>query len=98
MGDFMPSFNDYVNQSGNDSSNASSKNKAMEMLKGWASKYEGMSETDLVKAIVKEAEKNRAEGKLTDADLDSFKSMLMPFLNSSQAKRLEKIIEKLKNQ
>ena len=94
----MPSFNDYVNQNSSDSSNKSSNLKAMEMLKGWASKYEGMSENDLIKAIVKEAEKNRAEGKLSDSDLDSFKSLLMPFLNSSQVKRLEKIIEKLKNQ
>ena len=91
----MPNFSDYVNQN---NSNSSSQAKAMEMLKGWASKYEGMKEEDLIKAIVKEAEKNRAEGKLTDADLDSFKNMLMPFLNSSQSKKLDKIIQKLKKQ
>ncbi len=90
----MPSFNDYNNSKSSSSSNA----KAMEMLKGWASKYEGMSEEDLIKAIIKEAEKNRAEGKLTDSDLDGFKSMLLPFLNPSQAKKLEKIINKLKKQ
>ena len=90
----MPNFSDYVNNN----NNSSSQTKAMEMFKIWASKYEGMKEEDLIKAIVKEAEKNRAEGKLTDADLDSFKSMLTPFLNSSQAKRLDKIIQKLKKQ
>ena len=90
----MPNFSDYVNQNNTNSSQA----KTMEMLKGWASKYEGMKEEDLIKAIVKEAEKNRAEGKLTDADLDSFKNMLMPFLNSSQSKKLDKIIQQLKKQ
>lgn len=92
----MPSFNDYVNS--NNGQNKSSQTKAIEMLKGWASKYEGMSEGDLIKAIVKEAEKNRAEGKLSDQDLESFKSLLMPFLNPYQAKKLDKIIEKLKKQ
>ena len=86
----MPSFNDYVKN------NSDSQIKAMDMLKNWVSKYEGMSEEELIKAIVKEAEKNRAEGKLSDADLDSFKTLLLPLLNSSQAKKLEKIIEKLK--
>jgi len=90
----MPSFNDYVKNDNTTSANSTS--RAMEMLKNWASKYEGMSEEDLIKAIVKEAEKNRAEGKLTDADLDSFKNLLMPLLNSSQAKKLDKIISKLK--
>lgn len=93
----MPSFNDYV-KNNNTNTTTQEENKSLNMLKQWASKYEGMSETELIKSIVKEAEKNRAEGKLTDADLDNFKSLLMPMLNSSQAKKLEKIIEKLKAQ
>ena len=46
----MPNFSDYVNQN---NSNSSSQAKAMEMLKGWASKYEGMKEEDLIKVYLK---------------------------------------------
>jgi len=46
--------------------------------------------------LIAEAEKNRAQGKLTNADLDNFASTIRPMLNSSQAKRLDKILEKLK--
>ena len=92
----MPSFNDYVKNS--NTASKQEENNSLNMLKQWAGKYEGMSESELIKAIVKEAEKNRAEGKLTNADLDGFKNLLLPMLNSSQAKKLDKIIEKLKAQ
>ena len=85
----MPSFSDYNGSSGKN-------NQAFEMLRTIADKYEGVSENELIRIIIAEAEKNRAQGKLTNADLDNFASTIRPMLNSSQAKRLDKILEKLK--
>ncbi|HBK01630.1 MAG TPA: hypothetical protein DDY77_01175 [Clostridiales bacterium] len=59
--------------------------------------YEGKSKPELVAAIVKEAEKARAEGRLSNEELDSFKSMLYPFLDKNGKAELDGIIEKLKN-
>ena len=84
----MASFNDYVKNS--------DKSDSQELLKKLAVKYEGASESEIVSAIIKEAEKNRAQGKLTDSDLDNFKDYLRPMLNDSQAKKLDKIIARLK--
>ncbi len=86
----MPSFSDYKNSSGKE-------NQAFEMLRTIADKYEGVSEGELIRIIIAEAQKNRAQGKLTDADLDNFALTIKPMLNSSQAKRLDKIIRQLKN-
>ena len=58
--------------------------------------YEGKSKPELVAAIVKEAEKARAEGRLNNEELDSFKSMLYPFLDKGGKAELDKIVERLK--
>ena len=85
----MASFNDYVKGDRVDKS-------SLNVLKNFTSRYEGMSEEDMIKQIVQEAEKNRKAGKLTNADLDNFSNMLMPLLNQSQQKKLTKIIARLK--
>ena len=54
------------------------------------------SENELLSEIMKEAEKGRRNGTLTDSDIDRFKSMLEPMLNSSQRAKLNKIVDKIK--
>ena len=85
----MASFNDYVKNEKVDKS-------SLEILKNFTARYEGMSEEEMIKQILQEAEKNRKSGKLTDEELDNFANMLMPLLSSSQQKKLTKIISRLK--
>ena len=70
---------------------------AMNVIKDFAGKYEGASENELILEIMKEAEKGRRNGTLTNADIDRFKNTLSPMLNSQQRQKLEKIVQKLKN-
>lgn len=90
----MASFNDYIEKNGN--GGKSSDLKAMEILKEVSSRYEGASEGEMLKAILKEAESCREKGTLTDADLDAFYNAFSPVLDGVQRRRLEKIIAKLK--
>lgn len=69
---------------------------AYDMLKNFASKYEGASKSDLISAIKKEAEKGRKNGTLSNSDIDNFASLLLPMLNPSQASELKKIVSELK--
>ena len=62
-----------------------------------AAKYEGKSGDELIKAILKEAEKGRKNGTLTDADIDNFAATLSPMLNDKQRKILDGVVKKLKN-
>ena len=87
----MRDFNNYK-PNGNNVNNG-----AYDMLKSFASKYEGASKGDLISAIKKEAEKGRRNGTLSDKDIDNFASMLLPMLNPSQKAELKKIVEELKN-
>ena len=87
----MRDFNSYK-----PNDNSSTSNNYMGLLKNLAEKYEGASETELISAIVKEAEKGRKNGTLTDSDIDNFVKTLYPLLNANQKKRLDAVISKIK--
>lgn len=70
---------------------------AMGSLKSFAKKYEGKSEDEIFSQIMIEAKKGRANGTLTDADIDRFKNMLYPMLNQKQREKLDGVVRKLKN-
>ena len=50
----------------------------------------------MMRLALSEAEKARAEGRLNNEELDSFKSMLYPFLDKGGKAELDKIVERLK--
>lgn len=89
----MRNFKDFNSNSQNNTLNGD----AMNILKNFASKYEGASEQDLISAILKEAEKGKRNGTLKDSDVDNFASMLLPMLNPMQKKQLEKIVKIIKS-
>lgn len=71
---------------------------AERLLRNFVKDYEGKSQSDVMAEIIKVAEKNRREGKLSDADLDNFANMLRPMLDRNQLQELEAIISRLKAQ
>jgi hypothetical protein len=87
----MRDFNSFKPNNDKDNQNSN-----MDLLKNLAKKYEGASEEDIVSAIMLEAEKGRKRGTLTDSDIDNFYKMLYPMLNSSQQKKLNSVILKIK--
>ena len=89
----MRDFNSYK-----PNDNSSNSNNYMGLLKNLAEKYEGASETELISAIVKEAEKGRRNGTLTDSDIDNFVKTLYPLLNANQKRRLDSVISKIKKE
>ncbi len=93
-------FSDYKKARNNnsDSENLQIDEKSAKALQNFLRGYEGKSKSDIVSEIVKVAEKNRKEGKLTDKDLDNFAATLSPMLNAEQKSELNKIISRLKTQ
>lgn len=90
-------FNSYVN-SGANGAEAEGREGAdvASILSQLAGKYEGMSEDQILSAILSEAEKGRRNGTLTDADIDSFVKSVEPMLADSQRKKLHRVVEFLK--
>lgn len=87
----MRDFNSYSSESGNKNST-----NPMDLLKNLASKYEGASQSELISAIIKEAEKQRKNGSLSDSDIDNFVKTISPMLNGSQKEQLKRVVEKIK--
>jgi ATP-dependent Lon protease len=52
---------------------------------------------DVMMQIIREAEKGRRNGTLSDQDIDNFASKVAPILNDKQRKMLSKIVERLKS-
>lgn len=63
-----------------------------------ASKYEGKSADEMMAAILAEAEKERKNGTLSDADIDKFVAVVSPMLSDKQRKMLKTVVARLKKQ
>ncbi len=98
----MQDFNDYVKNTGNSDMGGSSNNSdnsqqnIMNLVMNLASKYDGKNTSELINAIYEQAKKGKANGTLTNADIDNFASMLAPMLDDKKRKMLYKIVGELK--
>lgn len=93
----MKNFNDYKPEEKNPfSKDGLSEAELSEKFFSLAEEFEGKNGDDVLKAIVKESERGRKNGTLTDADIDNFSAMLAPMLTAEQNKMLGKIVKKIK--
>lgn len=93
-------FSDYKSEKNKDNARSEVKiDKNQErFVKSFLNGYEGKQKSEILSEIVKVAEKNRREGKLSDKDLDDFSNMISPLIGPEQKKELEEIIARLKTQ
>ena len=68
-----------------------------EQFSALASKYEGKNADEIMRAILKEAERGRKNGTLSDKDIDDFSNMISPMLTDGQRKTLDKVVRRLKS-
>ena len=61
-----------------------------------AEAYNGKPSIDMLKSIVKEAEKSKRAGTLTNEDIDAFYAQFAPLLDDGQRKMLQMVVQKLK--
>lgn len=70
--------------------------EAAELAKKALAAYNGRSESSVLAEIVREAEKMKKAGKLSDAELDAFYRQFSPMLDAGQRKKFRSVIERLK--
>jgi uncharacterized protein YydD (DUF2326 family) len=69
---------------------------AEDLTKQIAAAYNGMSNMDMLKNILIEAEKSKRAGTLSNQEIEAFYQNFSPMLNGFQRKKLREIVEKLK--
>ncbi len=97
-------FNEYVKSGGvgggmNKNGDTSAMNidpNIANLVGSLAGKFDGKSQTELLKAIYEEAKKGKERGTLTNRDIDNFVNMLTPMLDAKKRKILFKVAEELK--
>ena len=94
----MDSFKEYAKKNKTKSNNYGGDidNNLFNLVGSLASKYDGKSQTELLKAIYEEAKKGKERGTLTNRDIDNFVSMLSPLLDDKKRKILYSVSEELK--
>ena len=87
----MKSFKDYSEQTTNENNQT-----AEELTKKIASAYNGKSNADMLQNILREAEKSKRAGTLSNEEIEAFYQNFSPMLNTIQRKKLRSIVEDLK--
>lgn len=70
---------------------------AEQLTKKALAAYDGKSDLTLLAGLVKEAAEARAEGRLSDGEIEEFCRKIAPLLNDSQRHKLEEVVEIIKN-
>lgn len=89
-------MDDFANFNGDDKGKKSEQEAFMREAAGAAARYHGKSENDLIHEIYARAEAGKRNGTLTNAEIDAFYRQIAPMLDGAKRKRLEKLVEKLK--
>ena len=93
----MKDFNTFTSENKTEKSSDFDFSNPMQAFAKLAANYEGKSADEIMLAIIKQAEVNRKSGKLTDSEIDNFSSTVAPFLNATQRKTLESVVERIKS-
>lgn len=93
----MKDFSDFKNGAPEKRNGKENSGNIAEQFSLLAAAYEGKSADEIMKAILKEAEKGRKNGTLSDGDIDDFAKMISPMLTDGQRKTLEKVVLRLKS-
>lgn len=86
---------DFASYSGSDKN--STQDEWLKEAQRFASSREGKKESDLMREIYARAVEGKKNGTLTNEQIDAFYAQFSPMLDSAKKKRLQKIVEELKN-
>ncbi len=89
-------MSDFASYSGKNKEKEKSADEWISEAKRVASKYEGKSENDLLKAIYTQAVEGKRNGTLSNEQIDAFYRQFSPMLDAGKRKKLAKIVEQLK--
>ena len=97
----MRSFKEYGKQTTGEEKMVGKQNEqaetvAEDLTKRISEAYDGKSNADIMQNILKEAEKNKRAGTLSDEEIEAFYHNFAPMLNGVQRKQLRMIVDGLK--
>lgn len=92
----MGNFSDYINSTNIDDEK-NIKNNKNEKLEDLIENYSKLSDNDLMKEFLKLTIERKKQGSLSDGELETLKSTILPYLDEKQKNTLENLLEMIKN-
>ena len=86
---------DFASYSGSD--NNSTKEEWLKEAQKFAASYEGKGESAIMREIYARAVEGKKNGTLTNEQIDAFYNQFAPMLDSGKRKKLQKLVQELKN-
>ena len=80
-----------------DNTKSSNNDYSKQDVESIINEYADKNENELMGELLREVAKGRANGTLTNADIDNFYEQAAPLLNTEQKKKLDNIIRIIKN-
>lgn len=100
-GGYMKSFKDYEKQASNvageNTRDAQTAASAEELTRKIAAAYNGKSNMAMFQSILKEAEKSKRAGTLSNEEIETFYQSFAPMLDNVQRRRLRAVVDRLKS-
>ena len=98
----MKSFKDYEKQVSNvaetqNAQDAQTAASAEELTRKIAAAYNGKSNMAMLQSILKEAEKSKRAGTLSNEEIETFYQSFAPMLDNVQRRRLRAVVDRLKS-
>ena len=98
----MKSFKDYEKQASDIADSQEKQDEqtaatAEELTRKIAAAYNGKSNASMLQSILKEAEKSKRAGTLSNEEIEAFYQAFAPMLDVTQRRRLRAVVERLKS-
>lgn len=95
----MKSFKEYSksDDKGKNEKERQTADSAADLTKKIAAAYNGKSNAAMLQNILREAEKSKRAGTLSNEEIENFYQSFAPMLDNAQRKRLRAVVERLKN-
>ena len=96
----MKSFKNYTPEQTTQNSDRNYSEQSSPNMENFAKQmlgqYEGKSGVEMFRTLLKQAEASKRAGTLTNEQIDEFYAQFSPMLNTMQRKKLEEVIQDLK--
>ena len=86
-----------MNEAAKNDNNANNEQEAKEKFENMYDKYQNKNQNEIQNELIRMVAENKANGNLTNDDLDNFYNSMSGMLDKQQKENLKNLIEELKN-
>jgi len=96
-GGVVANFSDFIKNSNNETNVKKEEKVSQENMEELINKYSKLDNNSLMKEFIKMTIDKKKKGELSNSEINSIKSAILPYLNTEQVSQLEKLLDLVEN-